>query len=100
MVLPDKVRKGIEDQFVATQKARQRENEVAEAAAERLKQKEVADGEAYTIEQKAQAEATAIKAVQEQLSKSPQYIEYLKATKWDGKLPVYTNGVPMMKLTE
>ena len=36
---------------------------------------------------RATAEAQSIKIKQEQLRKSPQYIEYLKAQRWDGKMP-------------
>ena len=99
MILPPTVAKGIEAKQKAIQAAQQRENEVAEQIAQRLKAKEDTDALAYDIERKARAEAKAIELVEKQLSKSPMYIEYLKATKWDGKLPQYTSGVPMMKIT-
>ena len=35
----------------------------------------------------ATAEAEAIKIKQQQLRQSPTYIEYMKAQKWDGKMP-------------
>lgn len=38
-------------------------------------------------------EAEAIRVIEQQLSKSPQYIEWLKVTKWDGHLPKVTGGV-------
>ncbi len=44
-----------------------------------------ADADSQKI--KADAEAYAIKAVQEQLAKSPNYIDYLKVNNWDGVLP-------------
>lgn len=40
----------------------------------------------------AEAEAQAIKLIQETLKASPQYIDYITAEKWDGKLPVYAGG--------
>lgn len=42
----------------------------------------------------AQGQAKAIQIINEQLAKSPEYIQYLIATKWDGKMPTYlaTNG--------
>nr|MDD6334993.1 prohibitin family protein [bacterium] len=43
------------------------------------------------IEQ-ARAEAESIKLIQETLSKSPGYIEYVKWNKWDGKLPNVMGG--------
>ena len=36
---------------------------------------------------RATAEAQSIKIKQEQLRSSSQYIEYLKAQRWDGKMP-------------
>lgn len=98
MVLPKKVQDGIELQMQAKQTAKQRENEIAEAEAERKKRKELADADAYTITANATARAKSIEMIQQQLAKSPDYIEYLKAEKWDGQLPVYTNGVPMIKI--
>ena len=44
-----------------------------------------ADADSQKI--KADAEAYAIQAVQEQLAKSPNYIDYLKVNNWDGVLP-------------
>jgi hypothetical protein len=41
---------------------------------------------------KAQSEAKSIALKQESLKNSPQYIELIKAEKWDGKLPTVTSG--------
>jgi len=44
----------------------------------------------------AQAEAESIKLIQETLAMSPEYIEYIKWNKWDGKLPSFmgdTSGI-------
>ena len=38
------------------------------------------------------SETEAIKIKAEQLKKSPQYIEYMKAKKWDGVLPTVMSG--------
>jgi hypothetical protein len=38
------------------------------------------------------AEALSIKIKQQQLAKSPQYVEYLKTTKWNGVLPQVTGS--------
>jgi regulator of protease activity HflC (stomatin/prohibitin superfamily) len=37
----------------------------------------------------AQAEAESIKMIQETLAMAPEYIEYIKWSKWDGKLPTF-----------
>lgn len=44
----------------------------------------------------AQAEAESIKLIQETLAMAPEYIEYIKWSKWDGKLPAFmgdTGGI-------
>jgi regulator of protease activity HflC (stomatin/prohibitin superfamily) len=41
---------------------------------------------------KAQAQAKAIQLQQQALQQSPQYVELIKAQKWDGKLPQYQFG--------
>jgi len=52
-----------------------------------------AQGDAETIRLTKQAEAVGIQLVQEQLKQSPQYIEYVKASRWDGKYPsMYMTG--------
>ena len=98
----------------ATQKAMQRQNEVAAEKAQADKVIEAARGEAeskklntdaaaYDITQQAIAKATAIKLVQKQLDKSPAYIEYIKASAWDGKLPTFMGGsspLPMINITQ
>jgi prohibitin 2 len=43
------------------------------------------------IEQ-AKAEAESIKLIQDTLAKAPEYIEYIKWSKWDGKLPNVLSG--------
>ena len=37
--------------------------------------------------EEAQAEAESIRLIQEALAKSPDYVDYVKWNKWDGKLP-------------
>ncbi|MDQ3939323.1 MAG: hypothetical protein M3213_02210, partial [Thermoproteota archaeon] len=41
----------------------------------------------------AEGEAQAITIIDQQLRNNPTYLEWLKATKWDGKLPLVTGGV-------
>ncbi len=40
----------------------------------------------------AEGEAQAITIIDEQLRNNPTYLEWLKATKWDGVLPLVTGG--------
>lgn len=100
MRVPLQVKKAIGDKIAATQRAQQKRNEVLEAAAEADKQIEKSRGKAESIKQEADADAYAIKAVQDQLKKSPQYISYIKATRWDGKLPLYNGSgvLPMIDI--
>ena len=51
-----------------------------------------ADGERQVSVLQAQAQAESIRIIQEQLARSPQYIEYVQAQKWDGKLPQVVTG--------
>jgi len=54
---------------------------------------ETARGNAQSLIINSNAEAKAIAIKQTQLRQSPQYIEYMKAKKWDGKMPqVVTSG--------
>lgn len=46
------------------------------------------------------AEAESIRLIEEQLSKSPQYVNYLAVTKWDGTLPKVTGGsIPLIEIS-
>lgn len=51
-----------------------------------------AEGQAEATLLKARAEAEAIQLVQEKLDSSPEYIEYLRVTKWNGELPTTLLG--------
>lgn len=54
---------------------------------------ETARGDSAKVMISASAEAEAIEIKQNQLRKSPQYIEYMKAQKWNGQMPnVVTEG--------
>ncbi|MBI4010048.1 MAG: prohibitin family protein [Candidatus Aenigmarchaeota archaeon] len=48
--------------------------------------------EAEQAIEKAKGEAEAIRIINEELVKSPQYIEFLATQKWDGKLPIATGA--------
>lgn len=114
LVPPQQIRAAINAKIQAKQKAQQRQNEVAESRAKADKQiaeargvaesrKLAADAEAYEVTAKSTAQADAIRRINEQLAKSPRYIEYVKAQKWDGALPTYMAGaapMPMMDIKQ
>jgi len=55
--------------------------------------------EAQQAVEKAKGEAEAIKIINEQLEKSPKYLEYLATQKWDGKLPLVTgDATPFIQI--
>lgn len=55
--------------------------------------------EAEQAVERAKGEAEAIRIINEELEKSPKYIEFLATQKWDGKLPLATgNGTPFIQL--
>jgi regulator of protease activity HflC (stomatin/prohibitin superfamily) len=109
---PLQIQEAISKKIEATQMAEQRRNEVEQSKAEANKkieeargvaesQRLEADAKAYKILTEATAEAKSISLVNEQLAKSPQYIEYIKARQWDGALPRFMGGkepVPFLKV--
>ena len=109
---PVQVKAAINKKIEATQKAQQRQNEVAESMAQAAKdvakaqglkdsQQLITDAAAYDILERAKAKAKAMELVNKQLDASPLYIEYIKATNWDGKLPTWMGGngpVPMLNV--
>lgn len=51
----------------------------------------------------AKGEAEKVKLVQEQLQRSPNYVDYIRATRWDGKYPTFymtgdANAVPLLNI--
>lgn len=77
----------IQAKVIAAQDALKMQNKTAEKEEEAKQQVIAAQAEADSQKIKADAEAYAIKAVQEQLAKSPNYIDYLKIENWNGELP-------------
>jgi prohibitin 1 len=70
--------------------AQQKKQEQIYLAAAKI---EAAKGDSAKLIINATSEAEAIKIKQQQLRQSPQYIEYMKAQRWDGKMPqVVTSG--------
>lgn len=87
MRLPKGVQAALNAKIEATQKAQQRENEVAQAMAEADKAREEARGVADAQLLKAEAEAKSIAIRGEALRNNPNLVELTIAEKWDGKLP-------------
>jgi regulator of protease activity HflC (stomatin/prohibitin superfamily) len=83
--LPPKVVESINAKNEATQKAQQRQNEVAQAKAEADKKIEEARGQAESLLKVAEAQANANKLISESLS--PELMQYKALEVWDGKLP-------------
>lgn len=99
--LPSSVVEAINAKIGATQKAAQRENEVAQAKAEADKVIETARGEAESKLAIARAEAQAIEIKGKALRDNPNVIELNKIEKWDGVLPQYMTGaVPFINVSK
>ncbi len=85
--LPDAVTTSLNAKIEATQKAQQRENEVATAIAEANKVREKAKGEADAVRYKAEAEAERIAALGKSLRDNPEVVRLNFIEKWDGTMP-------------
>lgn len=84
----------IQAKVIAEQDALKMENKTKEKEEEAKQVVIAAEAEAKSKRIAAEAEADAIKAIQEQLQKSPNYIDYFRIEKWDGQLPqVVSDGV-------
>lgn len=82
----------VQASLTASNKLSQIEFEAKQVAAK-------AEGEKKAKIASAEGDAEAIRIVNEQLSKSPQYIEYLKVSRWDGSLPKVTGStVPFINI--
>lgn len=90
--LPTTVVASINAKIEATQKAQQRENEVAQAKAEADKKVEEARGEAESRVINAKSEAEAIRIKGEALAENPKLVELSAIEKWNGVLPTITGG--------
>lgn len=83
----DAFEQSIQAKVIAAQDALKMKNKTVEREEEARQKVIAAQADADSQKIKADAEAYAIKAVQEQLNASPNYIEYIKINNWDGKLP-------------
>jgi regulator of protease activity HflC (stomatin/prohibitin superfamily) len=83
--LPKQVTKALNAKLEATQRAQQRENEVAEAKAEANKKIAQSEGKAKSILTVAKAQAEANSILAKSLTKN--LVEYEKIKRWNGQLP-------------
>ncbi len=83
----DSFEEAVRAKVIAEQASQKAKNETARISEEASQKLIKADAEAQSQLKIAEAEAKAIALIREQLVNNPQYIEYLKATKWDGVLP-------------
>ena len=77
----------IQAKVIAAQDAIKMQNKTAEKEEEARQKVIAAQADADSQKIKADAEAYAIQVVQEQIAKSPEYINYLKINNWNGVLP-------------
>lgn len=83
----DAFEQSIQAKVIAAQDALKMQNKTAEKEEEAKQQVIAAEAEAQSQKIKADAEAYAIEVVQKQIAQSPNYIEYLKISSWNGVLP-------------
>ncbi len=89
----DAFEQSIQAKVIAAQDALKMQNKTAEREEEAKQKVIAAQADADSQKIKADAEAYAIEAVQKQLGKSPNYIDYMKIQNWDGKLPAAVGDV-------
>lgn len=82
----------INNKIKAKQDAETSKMQLQQSIAEANKRIAEARGDSASKVINALADAEVIKVKTATLSNSPQYIELIKAEKWDGKLPMYTGG--------
>lgn len=87
LAFEDAFEQSIQAKVIAAQDALKMQNKTAEREEEAKQKVIAAQADADSQKIKADAEAYSIKAVQEQLAKSPNYIDYLKINNWNGVLP-------------
>lgn len=80
--------KAIEDKQVANQRVQTAQQDLARARVE---------AQAKVVEAQGQADAQA--ALKNTGALSPEYLQYLALTKWNGILPVVTSGTPFIDIT-
>jgi hypothetical protein len=99
----DNIRAAVKAKALAIQNAQTIENRQKEIRAQVENDILEAKRDSAVTVMEALAEAKSISVKQEALRQSPQYVELIKAEKWDGKLPSYMFGsgtIPMINLNK
>jgi prohibitin 2 len=85
----DQFNAAIEAKVTAEQQKQKADNDLERIRVEADQVRTAADGQRDAAIATATGEAARVRLVQEELSKSPQYVEYIKATKWNGQYPQF-----------
>lgn len=90
----------IESKVEAEQKALKAENDLRRIQVEAQQREAEAQGIAKANVAEAQGEAEAIRIINEALAQNPNYLEWLKIQRWDGRLPyvVGQGGTPFIQI--
>lgn len=97
---PPSIVESIKAKAKAVQDAITSESQAKAATADAQRKIALAKGDSATVVIQASSEAAALKLKQRELT--PLYVEYIKASKWNGELPTTTLGssVPMINLNK
>jgi len=90
IVPPKALQEAIESKTKAIQQAQAEDQKAKTAEAEARKKVAIAKGDSAQMVIQANAEALSIKIRQREIT--PEYVEYLKAQKWNGVLPSTMTG--------
>lgn len=90
----------IEAKVEAEQRALQAENDLRRIQVEARQQEAISEGIAKANIAEAEGESEAIRIINEALANNPNYLEWLKTQKWDGKLPLVVGegGTPFIQI--
>ncbi len=97
---PASIVESIKAKAKAVQDAITSESQAKAATADAQRKIALAKGDSATVVIEASSEAAALKLKQRELTAL--YVEYIKASKWDGKLPTTTlgNATPMINFNK
>ncbi len=90
----------IEAKVEAEQRALQAENDLRRIQVEARQREAQAEGVAKANIAEAEGESEAIRIINEALANNPNYLEWLKTQKWDGRLPLVVGegGTPFIQI--
>lgn len=95
----DQFSAAIESKVTAQQLALKADNDLQRIKIEAQQKVAQAEGDKQATILAAQGSATSIDLINKQLEKSPQYVNYLAVSKWNGQLPQVTSGaIPLIQI--